>query len=80
MSFSERSVQVLCENLIRVARDEGKFDNLPGAGKPIPDLDDAYDPDWWLKKKMKEDDLSDAFREYQRMVLSKPKDKIDAST
>jgi hypothetical protein len=71
MSFSERSVQVLCENILRVAREEGKFDNLPGAGKPIPDLDDAYDPDWWLQKKMKEDDLSDAFREYQRRVLSK---------
>lgn len=71
MRFSDRSVQILTENLIRQARDEGKFDNLRGAGKPIPDLDESYDPDWWLKKKMKEDDLSDAFRDYQRMVLSK---------
>ncbi|VXB89542.1 DUF1992 domain-containing protein [Aeromicrobium sp. 9AM] len=28
----------------------GEFDNLPGAGKPIPDLDAPHDPDWWLKR------------------------------
>jgi hypothetical protein len=67
--FSERSVQIFAENRLREAIEQGKFDNLPGAGEPIPDLDAAYDPDWWLKKKMKEDDISEAFREYQRMLL-----------
>ena len=28
----------------------GDFDDLPGAGKPIADLDRAHDPDWWLKR------------------------------
>jgi hypothetical protein len=28
----------------------GEFDDLPGAGKPIEDLDRAHDPDWWLKR------------------------------
>ena len=69
--FSERSVQVLAENRLREAMEQGKFENLPGAGKPIPDLDVAYDPDWWLKKKVREDDISEAFREYQRMALQK---------
>lgn len=28
----------------------GEFDNLPGTGKPIPDLGAPHDPDWWLKR------------------------------
>lgn len=34
---------------IRAAMERGEFDNLPGAGKPIPGLDAPHDPDWWLK-------------------------------
>lgn len=35
---------------IRVAMEKGDFDDLPGAGKPIPGLDGDHDPDWWLNK------------------------------
>ena len=28
---------------IRVAREQGAFDNLPGAGKPLPNLGQEYD-------------------------------------
>ncbi len=35
---------------IRQAMERGDFDDLPGAGKPIADLGDTHDPDWWLKK------------------------------
>jgi hypothetical protein len=35
---------------IRQAMDRGDFDDLPGAGKPIEDLGESHDPDWWLKK------------------------------
>src|SRR5262249_62272694 len=34
------------EAQIRVAMEQGAFDNLPGAGKPLPNLD--QDPDWWV--------------------------------
>jgi acetyl esterase/lipase len=34
---------------VRAAMERGEFDNLPGAGKPIPGLDAPHDPDWWLK-------------------------------
>jgi hypothetical protein len=34
---------------IREAIARGEFDNLPGAGKPIPGIDGPHDPDWWLK-------------------------------
>jgi hypothetical protein len=46
------------EQEIRKLRDAGKLDNLPGAGKPIPDIDEAYDPDWWIKSLLKREKLS----------------------
>jgi hypothetical protein len=33
---------------VQRAIERGDFDDLPGAGKPLPRLDD--DPNWWLKK------------------------------
>ena len=35
---------------LRRAMERGDFDDLPGAGKPIPDLGADHDPDWWVKK------------------------------
>ncbi|MDX6372668.1 MAG: hypothetical protein QOD98_1656 [Nocardioidaceae bacterium] len=35
---------------VRQAMERGDFDDLPGAGKPIADLGDHHDPNWWLKK------------------------------
>jgi Domain of unknown function (DUF1992) len=43
---------------IHKAREEGAFDNLPGAGKPLPDLDQGYDPDWWAKKLVRREGVS----------------------
>ena len=40
----------LADRRIREAMERGEFDDLPGAGKPIPDLEDGYDPEWWTKK------------------------------
>jgi Domain of unknown function (DUF1992) len=34
---------------IRAARARGAFDNLEGAGKPIPGLMEPDDPMWWIK-------------------------------
>ena len=33
---------------VQRAIERGEFDDLPGAGKPLPPLDD--DPNWWLKR------------------------------
>ncbi len=46
------------EELIRLAREEGAFENLPGAGKPLADLGDGYDPDWWVKKLVQREKVS----------------------
>jgi hypothetical protein len=39
------------DQAIREAAERGAFDDLPGAGKPLP-LRHTGDPDWWLKDLM----------------------------
>jgi hypothetical protein len=48
--FTRRAIELVAENRIRQAIEEGHFDNLPGHGQPIPDIDEPYDPDWWVKQ------------------------------
>ena len=48
------------EAQIRVAREQGAFDNLPGAGKPLPYLGQEYDPDWWVKQLVRREQISTA--------------------
>lgn len=43
---------------IRQARERGEFDDLPGAGKPLPDLDRPHDEMWWVKRKLRQEGLS----------------------
>ncbi|TQL66786.1 uncharacterized protein DUF1992 [Nocardioides albertanoniae] len=35
---------------VQQAVQRGEFDDLPGAGKPIKNLDRDHDPDWWVKQ------------------------------
>ncbi len=37
------------EAQIKQAQARGEFDDLAGAGKPLPKLANAHDPDWWVK-------------------------------
>ncbi|MEA2917503.1 MAG: hypothetical protein QOJ15_9584 [Bradyrhizobium sp.] len=46
------------EAQIRVAMEQGAFDNLPGAGKPLPNLDQEYDPLWWVTQLTQREQLS----------------------
>jgi Domain of unknown function (DUF1992) len=43
---------------IRVAMEGGAFDNLPGAGKPLPNLGQEYDPLWWVKQLIQRERIS----------------------
>ncbi|MFE3292625.1 DUF1992 domain-containing protein [Rhodococcus sp. NPDC059234] len=45
------------ERQIRLAQERGEFDNLPGAGKPIPHLGDD-DELWWVKNKLRAEGLT----------------------
>lgn len=46
------------EELIREAEQAGEFEQLEGAGRPIPGISEPYDPDWWVKKLLKREKLS----------------------
>ena len=48
----------LAEQRIQAAQSEGQFDNLPGFGKPIPGIDEPHDELWWVKDKLKREQLS----------------------
>jgi hypothetical protein len=43
---------------IREAAERGEFDDLPGMGEPLPDLDKPYDDLWWVRRKMSREGLS----------------------
>lgn len=47
------SFETWVDRQIREATERGAFDDLPGAGKPIPDIDKPYDEQWWVKEKLK---------------------------
>jgi hypothetical protein len=46
------------ERQIREAREAGEFDRLQGTGRPLPGLDEPPDELWWIKQKMRREDLS----------------------
>jgi hypothetical protein len=51
------SLDLAIEQMIRKARDEGAFDDLRGAGKPLEFVDTRVDPAWWLTRKLEEEKL-----------------------
>src|SRR5262249_44853145 len=42
---------------IREAQERGDFDDLPGAGKPLPGAGEDYDEEWWLKQWMQREQI-----------------------
>ena len=60
MSAPQRplSWNLLAEERIRAAQEAGEFDNLPGFGQPIPGIDEPHDDLWWVKDKLKREQLS----------------------
>lgn len=51
----ERAAYV--ETAIQQAIRRGDFDDLPGAGRPLPDLGGTHDPDWWIRRKIEREKL-----------------------
>jgi hypothetical protein len=56
--LSDRAIQIVAENKIRAAVDAGEFDNLPGFGQPCALIDEAYDPFWWIRRKLRRESLA----------------------
>lgn len=45
------------ERQIEDGRRDGAFDDLPGHGRPIDDLDRPHDDLWWVKAKLQREDV-----------------------
>ncbi|GAA5088454.1 hypothetical protein GCM10025760_10880 [Microbacterium yannicii] len=56
--FSAAERAAVVENAIQQAIRRGEFDDLPGAGKPIPGLGETHDPDWWIRRKIESEKLT----------------------
>ncbi len=52
------SFETWIDRQIREASERGEFDNLPGAGKPIPGIGGPDDEMWWVKQLMRRENLS----------------------
>ena len=52
-----RAVQSWVDQTIDQAQRQGAFDDLPGAGKPLRDVDTRTDPDWWVKSLIQREQL-----------------------
>lgn len=51
------SFESFVDQQIREAEERGAFTNLPGKGRPLPDVD-RHDEAWWIKRKMADEGLS----------------------
>ncbi len=42
---------------IRLARESGSFDELAGQGRPLQGIDEFDDEDWWIKEKLRREQV-----------------------
>lgn len=52
------SWESFADRRIREAAEQGVFDKLSGLGQPIADIDQPLDENWWVRKKLREENLS----------------------
>lgn len=57
-AYSAADRAAVVETAIQQAIRRGEFDDLPGAGKPIPGLCETHDPDWWIRRKIETEQLT----------------------
>ncbi|MGH8951665.1 MAG: DUF1992 domain-containing protein [Acidimicrobiia bacterium] len=50
--------ETLPERLIREAIEAGDFDDLPGAGKPLPGAGNRDDDLWWVRAWLKRNEIT----------------------
>ncbi len=46
------------DRLLREARGRGEFDDLSGRGKPLPGIEGPRDDLWWVKDKLRRENVS----------------------
>ncbi len=65
---TENGFESAVDRQIREAAERGEFDDLPGSGKPITDLDATYDPAWWAKRYVRRERARDRADELRRVI------------
>lgn len=55
---SGMSFESWLDRQVREAEERGEFDNLPGAGKPLPSLGKPNPEVWWIRQKLEREGLS----------------------
>jgi hypothetical protein len=55
---SSQQRAAIAETALQQAFRRGDFDGLPGAGKPLTNLHEVHDPDWWIRKKIEREQLT----------------------
>ena len=63
--FSERGIRILAEAKIEQAMREGKFDSIAGLGKPMDNDWNPNDPNWWIRQKIKSEQI-EAYKNMER--------------
>jgi len=69
------SNQEWVESQIKLAQNQGEFDDLPGAGKPLK-LADQHDPDWWVKDFIRREDVETEALLPPAVLLRKEKQQV----
>ena len=52
------SFETWVDRQIREGMEQGSFDDLPGTGRPLPGLDGPRDEMWWVRDKLRREQLS----------------------
>lgn len=67
----------MLDRQIRAAQERGEFDDLPGAGKPLPSDSAPYRPDWWVEQAVNRENAG-AYAIPPTLALKKIADELRA--
>jgi hypothetical protein len=56
------------ERRIVEAMADGSWDDLPGMGRPLPDIDESYEPGWWARRWVERQRRSDAADTLRKLI------------
>ncbi|WP_227982545.1 DUF1992 domain-containing protein [Nocardia spumae] len=64
---------------IREASERGEFDNLTGAGKPLPGVGEPYDENWWLRNYLRREGVGGEALLPTSLVLRRDLERLPAT-
>lgn len=74
-ALTDRAIRIIPEDKIQSANRAGEFDNLPGLGEPFDWCDEPYDPNWWVRRKLKDEKLAARVNEWS--LIREGKNVVD---